>query len=70
MKPIAYYAISYDSMIMIYSIIHDIDTYIVYTYKTPSKESRPFRAKVRYNKNGDAYFKKNNPVMLSECMKY
>lgn len=70
MKPIAYYAISYNFMIMIYSIIHDIDTYIVYTYKTPSKESRPFRAKVRYNKNGDAYFKKNNPVMLSECMKY
>lgn len=70
MKPIAYYAISYDSMIMIYSIIHDIDTYIVYTYKTPSKESRPFRAKVRYDKAGNAYFRQKNPVPLSECMKY
>ena len=70
MKPIAYYAISYDSMIMIYSIIHDIDTYIVYTYKTTKKESRPFRAKVRYDKAGNAYFREKNPVLLAWCSQY
>ena len=70
MKPIAYYAISYDSMIMIYSIIYDIDTYIIYTYKTPSKESRKFKAKIRYDKAGNAYFREKNPVLLAWCSRY
>lgn len=70
MKPIAYYAISYDSMIMIYSIIYDIDTYIIYTYKTPSKESRKIRAKIRYDKAGNAYFREKNPVLLAWCSRY
>lgn len=70
MKPIGYYSISYDAMIMIYSIIYDIDTYVVYTYKTTIKESRKIRAKIRYDKNGNAYFREKNPVLLAWCMKY
>lgn len=67
MKPISYYAIFIDSFIMIYDIQDD---YVIYSYKTPSKESRKFKAKIRYNKEGNAYFRKKNPVLLAWCSKY
>jgi len=70
MKPIAYYALFVDFLIMIYDIEYGINDYIIYTYKTPSKESRKFKAKIRYDKAGNAYFRQKNPVPLSECMKY
>ena len=70
MKPIAYYALFVDSFIMIYDIEYGINDYIIYTYKTPSKESRKFKAKIRYDKAGNAYFRQKNPVLLSECMRY
>ena len=38
MKPIAYYALFVDSFIMIYDIEYGIEDYVIYTYKTPSKE--------------------------------
>ena len=70
MKPIAYYALFVDSFIMIYDIQHDIEDYIIYTYKTSHKESRKYRAKVRYDKAGNAYFRAKNPVLLAWCSKY
>ena len=38
MKPIAYYSIFVDSLIMIYDIQYGIEDYVIYTYKTPTKE--------------------------------
>ena len=70
MKPIAYYSVTLDFLIMIYDIEYGIDDYVIYTYKTPSKESRKFKAKIRYDKSGNAYFREKNPVLLAWCMKY
>lgn len=70
MKPIAYYSIFIDSFIMIYDIEHGIEDYVIYTYKTPSKESRKIRAKIRYDKAGNAYFREKNPVLLAWCVRY
>ena len=57
MRPIAYYALFVDSFIMIYDIEYGINDYVIYTYKTLSKESRKFKAKIRYDKAGNAYFR-------------
>ena len=70
MKPIAYYALFVDSFIMIYDIEYGINDYIIYTYKTLSKESRKFKAKIRYDKEGNAYFREKNPVLLAWCSRY
>ena len=69
-NPIAYYTINIDNLIMIYDIEYGINDYIIYTYKTPSKESRKIRAKVKYDKNGNAYFREKDPVLLAWCVRY
>lgn len=61
MKPIAYYTITIDALIMIYDIEYGIEDYVIYTYKTPRKESRKFKAKIRYDKAGNAYFREKKP---------
>lgn len=70
MKPIAYYTLFVDSFIMIYDIEYGIEDYVVYSYKTPLKESRKYRAKIRYDQEGNVYFRAKNPVLLSECVRY
>lgn len=69
-KPIAYYTVNTDNLIMIYDIEYGINDYIVYTYKTIRKESRKFKAKIRYDKAGRAYFREKDPVLLTWCMRY
>lgn len=69
-KPIAYYAETCALLIVIYDIEYGIEDYIVYSYKTPNNEGKKIRAKIRYNVNGDAYFRVKNPVILSDCVKY
>ena len=66
---IAYYPIFADSCIAIYDIEYGIEDYVVYTYKTHYKESRKYKAKIRYDKAGNAYFREKNPVLLAWCMK-
>lgn len=70
MKPIAYYTITMDALIMIYDIEYGIEDYVIYTYKTLWKESRKFKAKIRYDKAGNAYFREKDPVLLAWCSRY
>ena len=70
MNVIAVYSLTAFNAIEILEIIHDIDDYIKFRWINNGVSGKPHRAKVKYSKEGRAYFNTYKlSIPLDECIR-
>jgi hypothetical protein len=70
MNVIAVYALTAFNSIEILSINHDIDDKVIFRYNNEGEKTRRHRAKIRYTKEGQPYFKSYKlKLMLDDFIK-
>ena len=70
MQAIAYYSLTAFDGIEILDVIHDTDDYIKFRWSHNGETDKPHRAKVKYNREGRAYFNTYKlSIPLDECIR-
>jgi hypothetical protein len=70
MNVIAVYALTAFNSIEILSINHDIDDKVIFRYNNEGEKTGKHRAKIRYTKEGQPYFKSYKlKLMLDDFVK-